>query len=250
MSLKALIFDVDGTLANTEQAGHLCAFNEAFKQLNMDWHWDNKIYSDLLQVTGGKERIAHYISHHNPQMKEPLSKIDIAKIHQLKTDIFAGYVEQGRISIRTGIKRLVNEATEYGLRLAIATTTSFQNVEAILAGGDMSSKFEVIGAGDVVENKKPAGDIYQYVLDELGLSASECIVFEDSPIGFTSASSVGLKTVVTLSEYTKPFAFEGALVVVNHLGEKDLDFEIVSGKATNHSYVNVEYLKELHEQNR
>ena len=139
---------------------------------------------------------------------------------------------------------------ECGLRLAIATTTSLQNVEAILVGGGMSSKFEVIGAGDVVKNKKPASDIYQYVLDELKLSASECIVFEDSAVGFASASAIGLKTVVTLSEYTKAFEFDGAMVVIDHLGEIDTPFEIMSGRPSSHSFVNVEYLKELHEQNR
>jgi|ETNmetMinimDraft_8_1059916.scaffolds.fasta_scaffold00120_23 HAD superfamily hydrolase (TIGR01509 family) len=250
MSLKALIFDVDGTLANTEQGGHLRAFNEAFKLLNINCHWSDDTYADLLQVTGGKERIAHFMNHCSPPMNKLLSETDIAKIHQLKTDIFVGYVAQGCVTVRTGVKRLVDEAIECGLRLAIATTTSLQNVEAILSAGGMSSKFEVIGAGDVVKNKKPAADIYQYVLDELKLSADECIVFEDSAVGFASASAAGLKTVVTLSEYTKPFAFDGALVVVDHLGEKGAPFQLVSGKLSRHSYVNVEYLKELHEQNR
>ena len=95
----------------------------------------------------------------------------------------------------------------------------------------------------MVENKKPAGDIYQFVLDGLGLSADECIVFEDSAVGFSSSSSVGLKTVVTLSEYTKGTVFEGALVVVDHLGEEGDPFEIISGDPSPHSFVNVEYLK-------
>lgn len=230
MPLKALVFDVDGTLANTEQGGHLRAFNEAFKLLNMNWHWDNDTYVDLLQVSGGKERIAYYMNNYKPPMERSFNKVDIAKIHQLKTDIFVGYVAQGCVSIRTGVQRLVNEA--------------------ILVGGGMSSKFEVIGAGDVVKNKKPASDIYQYVLDELKLSASECIVFEDSAVGFASASAIGLKTVVTLSEYTKAFEFDGAMVVIDHLGEIDTPFEIMSGRPSSHSFVNVEYLKELHEQNR
>ena len=230
MPLKALIFDVDGTLANTEQGGHLRAFNEAFKLLNMNWHWDNDTYVDLLQVSGGKERIAYYMNNYKPPMERSFNKVDIAKIHQLKTDIFVGYVAQGCVSIRTGVQRLVNEA--------------------ILVGGGMSSKFEVIGAGDVVKNKKPVSDIYQYVLDELKLSASECIVFEDSAAGFASASAIGLKTVVTLSEYTKAFEFDGAMVVIDHLGEIDTPFEIMSGRPSSHSFVNVEYLKELHEQNR
>lgn len=230
MPLKALVFDVDGTLANTEQGGHLRAFNEAFKLLNMNWHWDNDTYVDLLQVSGGKERIAYYMNNYKPPMERSFNKVDIAKIHQLKTDIFVGYVAQGCVSIRTGVQRLVNEA--------------------ILVGGGMSSKFEVIGAGDVVKNKKPVSDIYQYVLDELKLSASECIVFEDSAAGFASASAIGLKTVVTLSEYTKAFEFDGAMVFIDHLGEIDTPFEIMSGRPSSHSFVNVEYLKELHEQNR
>ena len=247
--MRAPIYDVDGTLATTESSGHLRAFNEAFKLLGFDWHWDDVTYADLLQITGGKERIAHYAKHYNPAVKGSLSKSDIATIHQLKTDIFVGYVAEGCVSIRTGVERLVDEAIECGLRLAIATTTSLQNVEAILAGRGMLSKFAVIGAGDVVKNKKPAGDIYQYVLDELELSASECIVFEDSGLGFASASAVGLKTVVTLSEYTKATVFDGALVVVDHLGETDNPFEIISGGKSSHSYVCVEYLKELYEQN-
>lgn len=196
----------------------------------MNWHWDNDTYVDLLQVSGGKERIAYYMNNYKPPMERSFNKVDIAKIHQLKTDIFVGYVAQGCVSIRTGVQRLVNEA--------------------ILVGGGMSSKFEVIGAGDVVKNKKPASDIYQYVLDELKLSASECIVFEDSAAGFASASAIGLKTVVTLSEYTKAFEFDGAMVFIDHLGEIDTPFEIMSGRPSSHSFVNVEYLKELHEQNR
>jgi len=249
MSLKALIFDVDGTLANTEQGGHLRAFNEAFKILDIDCQWDNETYASLLHVTGGKERIAHYLKHYSSDLKMSFSANDIAKIHQLKTDIFVEYVAKGGVSLRTGIKRLADEAVECGLRLGIATTTSKQNVDAILSGSNMSSNFEVIGAGDVVKNKKPAGDIYQYVLDELRLTADECIAFEDSPMGYTSATNAGLSTVVTLSEYTNDFEFDGALVVLDHLGEMDKPFTMISGNPTNHSCVTVEYLKELHEQN-
>ena len=250
MSLKALIFDVDGTIAKTESSGHLRAFNEAFRRLNLNWSWDNDIYADLLQITGGKERIAYYINKYNPPVKYSIEQADIAKIHQLKTDIFVGYVAQGVISIRTGVERLVDEAFDCGLRLGIATTTSLQNVKAILSsslGSDMLHKFEVIGAGDVVSNKKPAGDIYQYVLDELSLSASECIAFEDSAIGFSATSCVGIKTVVTLSEYTKADLFDGALVVVDNLGDERKPFEIISGMPSSHSYVSVDYLKELYE---
>ena len=253
MKLKALIFDVDGTLANTEHDGHLRAFNEAFKFFELDWYWDSELYSELLSVSGGKERLAHYISHYNPKLDISLNVNDIAEIHKKKTEIFINHVTNGQVSLRVGVKRLIKEAIDSGLRLGIATTTSLKNVEALMLstiGEYALKKFEVIGAGDVVKNKKPAADIYRYVLDKMGLSSDECIAFEDSKIGFASATSAGLRTVVTLSEYTKTKNFEGALVVLDHLGDENKPFDIIKGNMTSHSFVSVSYLKELYEQDR
>ena len=253
MSLKALIFDVDGTLANTEHDGHLRAFNETFELFELDWRWDSKLYSDLLSVSGGKERLAHYISHYNPSLKRDLSVSDIIDIHNKKTEIFVEHVANGQVSLRVGVERLIEEAVDSGLRLGIATTTSLKNVEALMTstlGESALNRFEVIGAGDVVKSKKPAADIYRYVLDKMSLSCHECIAFEDSGIGFTSATSAGLRTVVTLSEYTKTKNFQGALVVLNHLGDENQPFEIIKGSPTRHSFVSVGYLKELYEQDR
>jgi beta-phosphoglucomutase-like phosphatase (HAD superfamily) len=253
MALEALIFDVDGTLANTEHDGHLRAFNETFKLFKLDWHWDSELYSDLLSVSGGKERLAHYINHYNPKLESDLSVNDIADIHNKKTEIFVNHVANGDISLRIGVDRLIKEVIESGLRLGIATTTSLQNVEALMTstlGESVLDGFEVIGAGDIVKSKKPAPDIYQYVLNKMRLSSHECIAFEDSQIGFASATSAGLKTVVTLSEYNKTKFFEGALVVLDHLGDENQPFEIIKGNPTNHSFVNIGYLKELYEQDR
>ena len=253
MSLKALIFDVDGTLANTEYDGHLRAFNETFKLFELDWHWDRELYSDLLSVSGGKERLAHYIRHYNPNLERNLSVNDIADIHNKKTEIFVNHVANGHVLLRVGVNRLIEEAIDSGLRLGIATTTSLKNVEALMTstlGESALNRFEVIGAGDVVKNKKPAADIYQYVLDKMQLNCHECIAFEDSEIGFNSATSAGLKTVVTLSEYTKTKNFEGALVVLDHLGDENQPFEIIKGNPTDHSFVSVGYIKELYEQDR
>ena len=253
MPLKALIFDVDGTLANTEHDGHLRAFNETFELFELDWRWDSKLYSDLLSVSGGKERLAHYISHYNPNLKRDLSVSDIIDIHNKKTEIFVEHVANGQISLRVGVERLLEEAFDSGLRLGIATTTSLKNVEALMTstlGESALNRFEVIGAGDVVKSKKPAADIYRYVLDKMSLSCHECIAFEDSGIGFASATSAGLRTVVTLSEYTKTKNFQGALVVLNHLGDENQPFEIIKGSPTRHSFVSVGYLKELYEQDR
>jgi len=253
MSLKALIFDVDGTLANTEHDGHLRAFNETFELFELDWRWDSKLYSDLLSVSGGKERLAHYISHYNPSLKRDLSVSDIIDIHNKKTEIFVEHVANGQVSLRVGVERLIEEAVDSGLRLGIATTTSLKNVEALMTstlGESALNRFEVIGAGDVVKSKKPAADIYRYVLDKMSLSCHECIAFEDSGIGFASATSAGLRTVVTLSEYTKTKNFQGALVVLDHLGDENQPFEIIKGSPTRHSFVSVGYLKELYEQDR
>jgi len=253
MSLKALIFDVDGTLANTEHDGHLRAFNETFELFELDWRWDSKLYSDLLSVSGGKERLVHYISHYNPNLKRDLSVSDIIDIHNKKTEIFVEHVANGQVSLRVGVERLIEEAVDSGLRLGIATTTSLKNVEALMTstlGESALNRFEVIGAGDVVKSKKPAADIYRYVLDKMSLSCHECIAFEDSGIGFTSATSAGLRTVVTLSEYTKTKNFQGALVVLDHLGDENQPFEIIKGSPTRHSFVSVGYLKELYEQDR
>ena len=251
MKLKALIFDVDGTLANTEHDGHLRAFNETFKLFELDWHWDIELYSELLTVSGGKERLAHYISHYNPKLENGLGVNDITAIHNKKTEIFVNHVANGEISLRVGVERLIEEAIESGLRLGIATTTTLKNVETLMTstlGDSALDKFEVIAAGDVVKRKKPAADIYRYVLDKMSLSSDECIAFEDSEIGFNSATSAGLRTVVTLSEYNKTKIFEGALVVLDHLGDENQPFEIIKGSATNHTFVSVGYLKELYEQ--
>ena len=152
-----------------------------------------------------------------------------------------------------GVEILKEEAISVGLRLYNSTTTTPQNVEALLVstlGRDALNLFEEIGSGDMVKKKKPAGDIYRYVLDKMGLNSNECVAFEDSGMGLLSSLSVGLKTIVTMSEYTKTQNFDGAMVVLDHLGDEDNPFEILQGRATSHSFVSVAYIKELYEQDR
>ena len=253
MKPSALIFDVDGTLANTEEDGHLRTFNEAFECFGLDWHWNQELYAELLSVSGGKERMVHYVEKYRPEIKNDLEFDDFAKIHQKKTEIFISHIANGVVPLRVGVERLIEEALSAGLRLAIATTTSLQNVEALLTsslGKSTLDRFEVIGAGDVVNRKKPSGDIYRYVLDKMGLSSEECVAFEDSELGLMSSSAAGLRTIVTLSEYTKTQNFDDAMVVLDQLGDENNQFEILQGRPTRHSFVNVEYIKELYEQNR
>ncbi|MDH4457544.1 MAG: HAD family hydrolase [Nevskia sp.] len=223
--LEALIFDVDGTLADTERDGHRIAFNEAFRSAGYDWHWDVPLYGALLSVTGGKERIRHYLEQFHPQQLEaPDIQTTIADLHKAKTRCYVDMVASGAVPMRPGVARLIAEARAAGLRLAIATTTTPENVtvllESSLANG-ATRWFEVIGAGDVVPAKKPAPDIYHWVLERLGLPASACLAFEDSDNGLRAARGAGLATIVTTNDYTLTHNFEGAAAVLPDLGVDD-----------------------------
>ncbi|MDC9714756.1 MAG: HAD-IA family hydrolase [Gammaproteobacteria bacterium] len=249
MSLKALIFDVDGTLANTERDGHLIAFNLAFKELRLDWAWSNELYHQLLDVTGGQLRIKHYLKNHKPEFECEDVDAFAKKVHGLKTQIYVRLVDTGAIPLRTGVVRLFNEAHKAGLRLAIATTTTPANVDALIIntlGKEALDWFEVIGAGDCVPNLKPAGDVYRWVLEQMNLAPNQAIAFEDSHNGIVAATEAGLKTLVTINEYTESHNFDGAMTVLNHLGEPDTPFHLITGDKTDATYVNVDYLKELY----
>jgi len=219
---SALIFDVDGTLADSERDGHRVAFNRAFAEAGLDWEWDVALYGELLRVTGGKERMEHYAVSHR------LSAVGLVKmipgLHASKNRHYAELLAQGGIPLRPGVRRLLEEARSAGVRLAIATTTSLGNVSALLEHvlPDGERWFEVIGAGDVVAAKKPAPDIYYWVLERLGLSARDCIAFEDSENGLRSAAGARLRTVVTPNAYTKSHNFTGAALVVEDLEAVDL----------------------------
>ena len=247
--IEALIFDVDGTLADTERDGHRVAFNQAFKEAGLDWHWDVALYGDLLTVTGGKERISYYVARYQPELKVDVNlAVTIAILHREKTRIYTELLATGKIPLRTGVKRLLLEARAAGLRLAIATTTTPENVTALLKytlGEDALNWFEVIAAGDIVPAKKPAPDIYLWALEKLQLKPEVCLAFEDSENGLKSSLGAGLKTVVTVNDYTEKHDFTGASLVLSDLGELDSPCQALHGALSGNDFVNLAVLTKL-----
>jgi HAD superfamily hydrolase (TIGR01509 family) len=248
-SLKALIFDVDGTLADTERDGHRVAFNLAFKEAGLDWDWTVELYGKLLEITGGKERILHFINTCSPNYPEQGDlKGWIAGLHKAKTKFYTTLLADGTIPLRPGVRRLLEEARAKGLRLAIATTTTPENVDALLEnalGQGSTEWFEVIAAGDVVPAKKPAPDIYTYALEKMNLKASDCVAFEDSYNGVRSAVLADLKTVITLNDYTQDHDFAGAAIVLTDMGELDAPFRVLVGDAGGSTCLDLALIEKL-----
>lgn len=224
--MPALIFDCDGVLADTERDGHLPAFNETFEHFGLPVRWSEDDYAEKLKIGGGKERLtslleADFIA--EAQLPtDPEGQADaVAAWHKHKTGVYTGLVEAGVMPGRPGIARIVAEAQEAGWALAVASTSHEVSVRAVLdhaVGSDLASSFSVF-AGDVVPKKKPAPDIYELALSEMGLSRDEAIVVEDSRNGLLAALAAGLRTVVTVSSFTEDEEFAGASLVVTSLGD-------------------------------
>jgi beta-phosphoglucomutase-like phosphatase (HAD superfamily) len=221
MKIKALIFDVDGTLADTEEA-HRCSFNRAFELHRLRWHWSEPEYAGLLKITGGKERIGAYVDSLAIETGERRQlQAQIPAIHATKIENYTELVREGLVPLRDGVARLIEEAEQAGVRLAIASTTTLANIEALLTvnlGGRGLTRFSVIGAADQALRKKPAPDIFEYVLKELQERAADCVAIEDSAGGLAAARGAGLFTVITPSRWTLGEDFGGADLVLRSLG--------------------------------
>ncbi len=216
---KALIFDVDGTLAETEET-HRKAFNDTFDHFRLPWEWDATLYGELLKVTGGKERMFHFAEAY-PQNGPAITADQIASMHRFKNERFAQLVATGQCPLRPGVRRLIEAAQSRRQQLAIATTTSRSNVEALLAstlGSGAIAIFDAVVAGDEVEAKKPSPDVYLRVLEAIALTGPECLAIEDSRNGLISAIGAGIPALITPSSYSLGEDFTGALAIL-----KDLD---------------------------
>ena len=222
--LKALIFDCDGVLVDTERDGHRVGFNRAFAEFGIDAEWSVELYGKLLQVAGGKERMRAYFDEYGwPTGTDTEDAKDqlILALHLKKTEITAGLVAEGGLPLRPGIARIVDEAINANVKLGVCTTSNPKFIDAVLDlfGPERKAKFDFVHAGDVVAKKKPAPDIYLLALETLGYLPEDCVVIEDSRNGLLAAKGAGLPTLITMSTYTDDEDFAEADKVVSELGD-------------------------------
>ena len=221
--IKALIFDQDGVIIDTERDGHRVAFNQAFREFGFDFQWDVEKYHELLQVAGGKERMRHYLHTEGFGVEvKPEEEDDLIKrLHKRKTEIFIELIESGKLPLRPGVKRLMQEAMDAGLVLGICTTSNERAAHAIAYKILKDIRFDFVLAGDVVSRKKPDPEIYLLALERTGLKPEQCIVIEDSRNGVLAAKAAGMHVVATTNAYTEREDLSEADIIVTCLGDPD-----------------------------
>lgn len=230
--LKALFFDMDGTIVDTERDGHRVAFNEAFRQCGIAAEWDVVQYHRLLQIAGGKERMKFYFENERKEFLpagKPLDEL-VQQLHLLKTDIFISLIENGKLPLRPGIHRIMKEANELGILVAICSTSNEKAVKTIARTllGDI--RIDLILAGDVVNRKKPDPEIYLLALQKTGFSASEVLVIEDSENGVIAGKEAGMRVLATVNEYTKNEDLSRADAVLTCFGDDTEPSEVLAGE--------------------
>lgn len=221
--IKALIFDQDGVIIDTERDGHRVAFNQTFKEFGYGFQWDVEKYHELLRVAGGKERMRHYLHTEGFSVEVKPEEEDelIKRMHKRKTAIFIELIESGQLPLRPGVKRLMKEAMEAGLTLGICTTSNERTARAIAYNILKEMEFDFVLAGDVVSKKKPDPEIYNLALQKRGLKPEECIVIEDSRNGVLAAKAAGMHVAATTNIYTEREDLSEADIVVTSLGDPD-----------------------------
>ncbi len=247
-SLKAIIFDVDGTIANTEEV-HRQSFNTAFTEFGLEYQWSEQDYTNLLSISGGRERILSFLRSCNYEIRGDMDLREFAlHIHQRKSEIYREKLISGHIGLRNGVARLISESKQQGIKLGIATATSLANVKTLLEnnlGTNAMSLFDAVVTSDLVKDKKPSPVVYQCALAELGLTADYCIAIEDTTNGNLAALASGLKTVITTHAFTIDNDFSGANLVLDQLGEPDTPFNVIKGDTFGYRYVDVALLRRV-----
>ena len=248
MKLKGIIFDVDGTIADTEEI-HRQAFNQTFEEYNINWHWSVEDYREILLISGGKERFRKFLNE-DSQLKSTIEDPEnfVLELHKRKSQNYRSILEDDSIELRPGVIRLINEAQENGIKLGVATSSSMANLSSLFYTTmdlEPSELFNSIVTSDTVQEKKPSPAVYECVLAGLGLNAEDCIAIEDTQNGNLAALAAGLKTIITTHAYTIDNNFEGASIVVNNLGEPDKAFTLSQGNNFDHSFVDIELVEKI-----
>ncbi|MEE2694803.1 MAG: HAD-IA family hydrolase [Pseudomonadota bacterium] len=248
MLLSAVLFDVDGTIAETEDF-HRKSFNESFREFNLDWFWDEAIYKELINIGGGKERIEHYIKRAWPEMLDykNLTKY-INSIHKVKNEVFEDYILESEIKPRPGVIRLIKELKENNIRIAIVSSNSEKSLHTLFKKGlniNPKKTFDLIAHGECTKNKRPSPEIYEWVLEKLRLPPQSCVAIEDSPRGVESAKNANLNILATPSIFTKDEDFSDAKLIVSDLGEIDRPFNKIKGETFGNKIVNLDLLKKM-----
>ncbi len=246
MRLKALLFDVDGTLSDTEQQGHLPAYNAAFSEIGLSWHWSPELYrKELLLLPGGRERIRHYLIKHKPRVDAFVDELEkdqmhwVNLVHEAKSRWFRRRLEEGKVTLRPGVARLIELAKADGLRLAVVTNASERSLQPFLhyaLGPQLLDQFDIIVSGEQVERKKPSPDLYLRAVELLGLQPAECLAIEDSGMGLCAAAAAGVRTLITANEDTIDHDFAAAQAVVSDLGEPDAPWQVLRGEQALNGY--------------
>lgn len=253
MTLRALLFDLDGTLADTERLGHRPAYNRAFRKLGLSFRWGPKLYRKLLKQPGGQERLLHYLKRYQPELGEHQAAAEAdpqgwtQSVHDLKSRYFRRLVRRGRVPLRPGVARLMQEARSAGLRLAIVTSASRATVRPILRhtlGAALMQEIEVLVSGEDVQHKKPAPDLYHLALARLDLPPGDCVAIEDSAMGLAAAAAAGVPTLITTNDNTAHERFDAALLVLDTLGEPGAPVTVLQG-ALDGDHVTVASLRRL-----
>ena len=221
MTIKAIFFDQDGVIIDTERDGHRVAFNETFKHFGYDFEWDVDYYHELLQVSGGKERMKHHLltKGFGAEVKPDEEDELIKEMHKYKTATFVGLIESGRLPLRAGVKRFMLEAMDSGLLLGVCTTSNVKSAQAIAYEMLKDIKFEFVLAGDMVSRKKPDPEIYNLALERTNLKPEEVVVIEDSRNGVLAAKGANLYIVATTNVYTEKEDLSDADIIVTSLGD-------------------------------
>ena len=246
-TLQAIIFDVDGTLADTEDI-HRQAFNLAFTEFDRDWNWSRDEYRQLLAVSGGRERIRQYLVERHPLGSAAETTELAVAMHRRKSAIYRELLAGTGIRLRPGVERLLREASAEGVRLGIATSSSRRNLETLLQSALGDGRLEIFDAVvtcDVVEDKKPSPAVYTRAVADLGASPSRCVAIEDTRNGNLAALAAGLKTVITTHSFTLDNDFSGAALVVDHLGEPGQPMQVLTGNSGTARFVDVALLERI-----